>query len=531
MLVMVQEGVEPEERQRDFIREAESWEHGIMRRGFTDPDQLRDVVTRSLHDYMQRAASGTSDPDELRRRVKALLPEGRSVGGGARLHLIVAGGPPRTVLSPVELGDGELARSLQERLTFRVPVLDNQESTDIRSVHDSLVFHQRAAEVVIHEDGSLRLTVAARTGDRQPHSVAGMAIIEEDLNDRIVELLQAAGLVLDEIDPVARLRDVLVQAAFTGASCRLADESRGGQEPVVDQPRDGPAAGGVRRPADPGSAAARSTHRGPEPYRRRSHDTAAAGGDVVNVLDTEAIRRRWTTARNASARNALLTGVGDRCVDITVLAVDPAASVISEFNDETRQWWRNQTGEAPFGAQLPFEIDTSTATHLIRARRRGETWNNVLALGRDGSVVAGSSVPSYEVGGCDEPQRCFRLRWLVGLTWIVVAAAAASIERFGMDGPFPFYLGLEDTRGAELGDVGDGWREPGRGLHDTTGCGAETVRIVHELTSWPTAADEIEEFVHRVGGNIEDAFGWGERRFLSRTGDYEASLDLRHWRL
>lgn len=252
----------------------------------------------------------------------------------------------------------------------------------------------------------------------------------------------------------------------------------------------------------------------------------------MNVFDTEAIRRRWTTARDASASNALLARVGDRCVHITVFPADPAASVISEFADEMREWWGNQTRDAPFGAQLPFDIDTSTATHLVRARRRGETWNSALALGRDGSVVAGSSVPSYEVGGgFDGPQRCFRLRWLVGLTWIVVATSAASIERFGAEGPFQFSLRLEGTRGAELGDVGDGWREPGRGLYDTTGCGTETVEIVHELTSWPTADDEIEEFVHRIGGNIEDAFGWGERRFLSRTGDHEGSLDLRHWRL
>lgn len=204
--------------------------------------------------------------------------------------------------------------------------------------------------------------------------------------------------------------------------------------------------------------------------------------------------------------NALLDGVGDRCVHITVLPVDPVASVISEFDDATREWWGNETG--------------------------GERWNSVLALGRDGSVVAASSIPSYEVGGgFDGSQRCFRARWLVGLTWIVVATSAASIDRFGADGPFQFSLRLENTRGAELGDVGDGWREPGRGPYDTMGCGTATVEIVHELASWPTTADEVEEFVHRVGGNIEDAFGCGERRFLSRTGDHEGSLDLRNWRL
>ena len=200
-------------------RRPNSWEHGVTRRSFSDPDELRDAVTRALHDYTQRAASGTSDPEELRGRAAALRPEGGSIGGEARLHLIVAGGPPRTVLSPVELDDVELARSLQERLTFRVPILDNTESTDIsRSRGESLVFQQRAAAVVVREDGSLRLTVAAVTGNRKPGSLAGMSIIDEDLNDRILQLLQAAGLVLDEIDPVARLRDIIVQAALTGAT-------------------------------------------------------------------------------------------------------------------------------------------------------------------------------------------------------------------------------------------------------------------------------------------------------------------------
>lgn len=218
VLVMVQEAVEPEEQQRDFIREAESWEHGVTRRGFTDPDELRDVVTRALHDYTQRAASATSDPDELRGRAASLRPDGRSVGGGARLHLIVSGGPPRTVLSPMDLDDSALARSLQERLTFRVPVLDNTESTEIRSDGDALVLQQRDSGVVVRDDGTLRLTIAARSAERPPHSIAGMAIIDEDLNDRIAQLLQAAALVLDEIDKVARLRDIVVQAALTGAS-------------------------------------------------------------------------------------------------------------------------------------------------------------------------------------------------------------------------------------------------------------------------------------------------------------------------
>lgn len=229
----------------------------------------------------------------------------------------------------------------------------------------------------------------------------------------------------------------------------------------------------------------------------------------------------------------LLTRVEDRYVRVAALPVDPATDVIDEFDDDTREWWADQSSDAPFGAQLPWEIDTSTATHLVRARRRGEAWNSVLALGRDGSVVTASSVPTYEVGGGfdgEGGQRCFRLRWLVGLAWIVVATTSSSVDRFGLEGPFQFSLRLENTRGAELGDLGEGWREPGRGLYDTLGCSTDTVDILHELSSWPTD-DEVEEFVHTVGGNIEDAFGWGHRRFLSRIGDHEGSLDLRHWRL
>lgn len=218
VIVLVQEGIEPEPKQRQFIEEAESWEAGAMRKGFADPDDLRDLVTRALHEHIQRQQAGPTDPSEVRARAAELHPGRRSAAVGAQLHLIVAGGPHRTVITPAELEDPTLPSKIQQHLMFDSRVFDREAATETRLDASSLHLQQNHASLQLRDDGTLRMGTAATSGRAPAHSIAGMALIEEDIREKVGRLLDAAMFILDDVDPLRRLSDVVVQAGLTGAS-------------------------------------------------------------------------------------------------------------------------------------------------------------------------------------------------------------------------------------------------------------------------------------------------------------------------
>lgn len=124
VLVFVQQGTEPEPRQAAFIAEARPWETGAMTGGFSDPETLRDEVTRALSRHQLAAVQGAIDPEALAVRARAAQPD-RTASGEGQVVMSLAGGPTQTVLRPGELEDDSLARVIRaEALTGELAVLD-----------------------------------------------------------------------------------------------------------------------------------------------------------------------------------------------------------------------------------------------------------------------------------------------------------------------------------------------------------------------------------------------------------------------
>src|SRR3546814_7151198 len=123
MLIFIQQG-EAEPDQAALIDEAGSWESGLFRAAFSTPDELRDLVTRALHDYALAHASTPLDPSALARLAQDLLPEsGHGLSTGVALPLAIAAGPEATVLRPAELEDPALAEEMERRALFGHPAL------------------------------------------------------------------------------------------------------------------------------------------------------------------------------------------------------------------------------------------------------------------------------------------------------------------------------------------------------------------------------------------------------------------------
>ncbi len=214
VLVMVQDGVERENGQAEFLSEVRDWAQGHYTNSFTSADQLRDAVVGALHNLELAHATGPVDPDEMLQRAIALLPQDRhGSSGSARLALALTGGPVQTVLRPAQLEAQELRERIHQMALFgETAVLATQQGTDISLDNDMLIFEQPERSIAITETGSVRLIAAIPPPD------SGLpVIIEEDVRDLVGRFLGFANAMLADIDPLSRLSHVAIVATIFDA--------------------------------------------------------------------------------------------------------------------------------------------------------------------------------------------------------------------------------------------------------------------------------------------------------------------------
>ena len=115
VLVFVQQGVSPELQQAELIREVQSWEQGHFTAPFTGADELRDRVTRALHDFSLANEAAPLNETELARTRSATdtssLPVEPSIAvGGHRPRpdqsCAATGGTRVSRAAPVRSGGG-----------------------------------------------------------------------------------------------------------------------------------------------------------------------------------------------------------------------------------------------------------------------------------------------------------------------------------------------------------------------------------------------------------------------------------------
>lgn len=159
VLVFVQQGVRPDPHQAAFIREVQSWEQGHFTAPFTGADELRDRVTRALHDFSLANEAAPLNETELIERARQLIPASYQ-SSRASLLVAIASGPTRAVLRPAELESAELHRFvLAEALTGDFAVLTAAAGTDQAIRGDALELRQQQAERLVRLDESGRILV------------------------------------------------------------------------------------------------------------------------------------------------------------------------------------------------------------------------------------------------------------------------------------------------------------------------------------------------------------------------------------
>jgi len=91
-------------------------------------------------------------------------------------------------------------------------------------------------------------------------------------------------------------------------------------------------------------------------------------------------------------------------------------------------------------------------------------------------------------------------------TWGVLRFGAAHYERLSLAGPWHLTVAVCGTKGALLGNVGEGWPEPGSVENSVGGCVEQNLLWHLEIQDWPDEEGQ-QRLAFAVGDRLEDAWG------------------------
>jgi len=260
---------------------------------------------------------------------------------------------------------------------------------------------------------------------------------------------------------------------------------------------------------------------------------------VTSLADTELLRTRWrrvlerhaidTVNRDDFAVGGLATRLQTPSVQLLVLPADPEAEVL-HLDDALWVWLEAKKSVDVDGRAIRFgdrSCPTAYAAALVTGY--GTSWKHYLAVHRSGAIELGLG----DCGGWErqnregELVRVFNLISIVTYTWAVLKFGAAHYERLSLIGPWHLTVAVRGTEGALLGNVGEGWAEPGPFENSVGGCVEQNLLWHLELQDWPDEEGQ-QQLAFVVGDRFEDAWGVSQRRYLAHRGDRVGRLDLRH---
>ena len=215
VLAFVQAGVEYEPDQAAFIEEVRRWEQGNLTADFATEDGLRDAVTLGLHRHVVSAATYPLDEQDLLSRAQEVIGEPDAFQNEPQLVLGVAPGPRQEILRPGQLEGVAFAQELQQQSLFgpqAVFAVGAGIQTDLRG--DWLVLSQESRSIEINSAGDMAIRLDAASRENLPLP----ALIEEDIEERLVSALGFGAAVLDRVDPAQHLSHVAIVAALVGAT-------------------------------------------------------------------------------------------------------------------------------------------------------------------------------------------------------------------------------------------------------------------------------------------------------------------------
>lgn len=219
ILTFVQGGVDRDDQQAKFVSEVSEWQTGHFRESFKTADELRNLVTRAIHDFQLANAAGPLDAGAVSAAALGLLPKARqnSQASSPMIHIAIAGGPIQRLLRPAELEATALVDAIHQQALFVEPKLFSKSKGVEHSIDGStlVVEQERGARIRLDENGSLVLSLPLeRTEGARRNGFGVFAIIEEDVLRELAAAMAFSAWLLDRIDPTQRVTHVALAASI-----------------------------------------------------------------------------------------------------------------------------------------------------------------------------------------------------------------------------------------------------------------------------------------------------------------------------
>jgi hypothetical protein len=259
---------------------------------------------------------------------------------------------------------------------------------------------------------------------------------------------------------------------------------------------------------------------------------------VTSPADTELLRARWrrvlkrhaidTINRDDFVVGGLAARLQTPSVQLLVLPADPEVEVL-HLDDALWAWLEAQKSVNIDGRVIRFGDRRCPTAHAAALVDGYGTWKNYLAVHRSGAIELGLGDRGWWERENREGElvRVFNLISIVVYTWAVLRFGAAHYKRLSLTGPWHLTIAARGAEGALLGNLGEGWAEPGSFENSVGGCVEQNLLWHRKLQDWPEE-EEQQQVAFAVGDRFEDAWGVSQRRYLARCGDRVGRLDLRH---
>ena len=247
-------------------------------------------------------------------------------------------------------------------------------------------------------------------------------------------------------------------------------------------------------------------------------------------MDDDAVERRWEreqallgltrdTPEEEFARGGLAALAIDPTVRITVIPGDPSAQRVPVESPETII---PKVITLPAGVQLPYHgtVRGTSSGYVGFTTGDGSRWQSFDAVLWHGGVdvFLGTQGGRMREAGPGSRLLVIFLRRCIGWAWAAFDLQRRMVERYGVAGPYRVILGIANTAGATLANVGAGWAEPGSpDGWDLPTAIEPRVLLLEDLADWPDEKG-IEEMALRFGARVDLAFGGSGQRHLDRAG-------------
>lgn len=223
-LVFVQKGITAEPAQQKLIKEVQGWASGRFTESFATPEELRDAVTRAIHQLQLSRLQGRAEEAEMLARARQEIP-GRLDEHGYYLWLVITGGPRQQVLRPAEMEKPQFTKNLKQLVLLDDDSpFNSEDANQSRLGEDKVTLTQGKSRISIDEIGTIRIVQPAMPAMKERElnwnraEITTGVVIAEEVQERIESMLRFGGKLLDLIDPTKKLTHVVPILALFGAN-------------------------------------------------------------------------------------------------------------------------------------------------------------------------------------------------------------------------------------------------------------------------------------------------------------------------